>query len=86
MSTVTPKLLCRFSECTERQVRKVTLTTVCNNFHNSLEYKLENYLPEVITNFQNTPIYSYKCEKLYFRATFNFQNLLGRKCHDYKRI
>jgi len=86
MSTVTPELLCRFSECTDRQVRKDTLTRVCNNFHSFLEYKLEIYFPEVITSFQNSPIYSYKLGKLHFRATINFQNLLGHKYHDYKQI
>jgi len=86
MGIVTPELLCRYSECTDRQVRKDTLTRVCNNFHNFLEYKLENYFPEVITSFQNSPIFSYKRGKLPFKATINFQNLLGHKYQDYKRF
>jgi len=86
MSTITPELLCRFSKCTDRQARKHTLRRFCNNFHSALEYKLENYLPEDITSVQNSPIYVYKRGKHHFRATTNFQNLLGHKRHDYKRI
>ena len=51
-----------------------------------MEYKLENYLPEDVTSFQNSPIYVCERGRHHFRATINFQNLLGHKRHDYKWI